>query len=96
MLFRSNNLPIKIEYVNDVESETAGEISSDTVGRFDSHHLVQRAHEFAYMYKGLIFDHMFSSHEHIGSREFFSKRSAEDALKLLEIQLNYFYDLLHT
>ena len=94
--YKGNNLPIKIEYVNDVESETAGEISSDTVGRFDSHHLVQRAHEFAYMYKGLIFDHMFSSHEHIGSQEFFSKRSAEDALKLLEIQLNYFYDLLHT
>ena len=94
--YKGNNLPIKIEYVNDVESETAGEISSDTVGRFDSHHLFQRAHEFAYMYKGLIFDHMFSSHEHIGSREFFSKRSAEDALKLLEIQLNYFYDLLHT
>nr|POE73895.1 hypothetical protein CFP56_42310 [Quercus suber] len=79
-----------------LKSETAGEKSSDTVGRFDYYHLVQRAHEFAYMYKGLIVDHMFSSHEHIGSREFFSKRSAGDALKLLEIRLNYFYDLLHT
>ncbi|XP_030958323.1 uncharacterized protein LOC115980182 [Quercus lobata] len=94
--YKGNNLPIKIEYVNDVESETAGEKSSDTVGRLESYDLVQRAHHFAYIYKGLIVNLMFSSREHTESREFFTKRSAEQTLKILEIQLNYFYDLLHT
>ncbi|KAM3752723.1 hypothetical protein ACB098_03G041100 [Castanea mollissima] len=95
--YKGNNLPIKIEYVDDVESETAGEKSSATDhGEWDSHDQVQRAHYFAHIYKGLIVNLMFSSREHTESREFFSNQRAEDALKLLEIQLNYFYDLLHT
>nr|POE73902.1 hypothetical protein CFP56_42317 [Quercus suber] len=39
---------------------------------------------------------MFSSREHRESREFFNKRSSKDALRILEIELNLFYDILHT
>ncbi|KAM4119224.1 hypothetical protein ACJW30_03G043400 [Castanea mollissima] len=74
--YKENNLPIKIEYVDDIES--------------------QRAHDFADMYEGLIVNLMFSSREHKESRDFFTERSAEEALRILEIELNSFYDLLHT
>ena len=40
---------------------------------------------------------MFSSSEHKESRDFFSKIDAEDTLRILEIELNFFYGLLiHT
>ncbi|KAL4637084.1 hypothetical protein ACB092_03G055400 [Castanea dentata] len=95
MHYKGNNLPIKMEYVDDLESQ-ANENSSADDKKLEPHELVQRAHHFAYIYKGLIVNLMFSSREHTESREFFTKRSAEETLKILEIQLNYFYDLLHT
>ena len=40
---------------------------------------------------------MFSSSEQKESRDFFSKIDAEDTLRILEIELNFFYGLLiHT
>ncbi|KAL4637082.1 hypothetical protein ACB092_03G055300 [Castanea dentata] len=57
--YKANSLPIKIEYVNDVESETAAPVSIRRVGTS-------------------------------------SLREAEEALRILEIELNSFYDLLHT
>ena len=94
--YKGNNLPIKIEYVNDLESQANNENSSADDRTLDSPVLVQRAYHLAYIYRGLIGNLMFSSREHTESREFFTKRSAEQTLKILEIQLNYFYYLLHT
>ena len=94
--YKGNNLPIKIEYVNDLESQANNENSSADDRTLDSPVLVQRAYHLAYIYMGLIGNLMFSSREHTESREFFTKRSAEQTLKILEIQLNYFYYLLHT
>ena len=68
-------------------------------GKLDNRELVQYAHGMSNMYKGLIVNLMFSSSEHKDSRDFFSKRDAEDAedtLRMLEIVLNFFYDLLPT
>ena len=48
------------------------------------------------MYKGLIVNLMFRSREHGESRNFFSRRDPEDTLRILEIELNLFYDLLHS
>uniref|UniRef100_A0A7N2L307 DUF4220 domain-containing protein n=1 Tax=Quercus lobata TaxID=97700 RepID=A0A7N2L307_QUELO len=93
--YKGNNLPIKMEYVHDLESQ-ANENTIADVRKLDPHELVQRAHHFAYIYKGLIVNLMFSSREHTESREFFTKRRPKQTLKILEIQLNYFYDLLHT
>nr|POE99944.1 hypothetical protein CFP56_68853 [Quercus suber] len=56
----------------------------------------QHAYKIANMYRGLIVNLMFSSREHRESREFFNKRSSKDALRILEIELNLFYDILHT
>ena len=95
--YKGNNLPIEIEIVNDLESQSLGGGNNSNPGaKLGSRDLVQYAYQFAYIYKGLIVNLMFSSREHTESREFFSKRDAKDTLKILEIQLNYFYDLLHS
>ena len=93
--YKGNNLPIKMEIFHDLESQ-ANENSPADDKKLEPHELVQRAHHFANIYKGLIVNLMFSYPEHTESRDFFTKRSAEQTLKILEIQLNYFYDLLHT
>ena len=63
-------------------------------GKLDNRELVHYAYGMSNMYKGLIVNVMLSSSEHKESRDFFSKRDAEDTLRMLEIELNFFYDLL--
>ena len=90
--YGESNVPVQFVIFEDRES---GVIKYDRFKLSDSE-LVQYAHRFANIYKGLIVNLLFSSREHKESREFFSKRTAEDALRILEIELNIFYDLLHT
>jgi hypothetical protein len=94
--FRESNVPVTMEFVADRESQANKYIKDSENGSLEWLELVQYAYHFATMYKGLIVNLMFSSREHTVSREFFSKRTAEDALRILEIELNFFYDLLHT
>ncbi|KAK9233503.1 hypothetical protein WN943_023753 [Citrus x changshan-huyou] len=55
---------------------------------------------FAYLYfnlfKGFIVDLIFSFNEREQSRAFFDKLSPEDALRIIEVQLNFIYGVLHT
>ena len=90
--YKDSGVPVQFVIFEDRESRV---IIYDRFKLSDSE-LVQYSHRFANIYKGLIVNLMFSSREHKESREFFSKRTAEDALRILEIELNIFYDLLHT
>uniref|UniRef100_A0A7N2L4D8 DUF4220 domain-containing protein n=1 Tax=Quercus lobata TaxID=97700 RepID=A0A7N2L4D8_QUELO len=90
--YKDSGVPVQFVIFEDRESRV---IKYDRFKLSDSE-LVQYAHRFANIYKGLIVNLMFSSREHKESREFFSKRTAEDALRILETELNIFYDLLHT
>ncbi|CDP10893.1 unnamed protein product [Coffea canephora] len=47
-------------------------------------------------FRGLIVDHMFSFHERSKSRKFFFQRSAFDAFRVMEVELNFIYDTLYT
>ena len=73
-----------MEIVHDLESQ-ANENSPADDKKLEPHELVQRAHHFANLYKGLIVNLMFSYPEHTESRDFFTKRSAKQTLKMLEI-----------
>nr|XP_023881754.1 uncharacterized protein LOC111994130 [Quercus suber]POE73903.1 hypothetical protein CFP56_42318 [Quercus suber] len=90
--YKDSGVPVQFVIFKDTESRV---IKYDRF-KLSDNELVQYAHRFANIYKGLIVNLMFSSREHKESREFFSKRTAEDALRILEIQPNIFYDLLHT
>ncbi|XP_075658689.1 uncharacterized protein LOC142628487 [Castanea sativa] len=94
--YKDSNVPVDFAKLPDIESGVVKFKYDRLYGKLSDSELVQYAHRFANMYKGLIVNLMFSSREHKESREFFSKRTAEDALRILEIELNIFYDLLHT
>ncbi|KAL0005877.1 hypothetical protein SO802_013438 [Lithocarpus litseifolius] len=94
--YEDSNVPVYFAKFPDIESGVVNVKYDRFYGDLSDSELVQYAHRFANMYKGLIVNLMFSSREHKESREFFSNRTAEDALRILEIELNIFYDLLHT
>ncbi|XP_059436837.1 uncharacterized protein LOC132169912 [Corylus avellana] len=57
---------------------------------------VQHAYQFFEIFKGLIVDHIFSTRDHWQSRDFFGQRTAEVALKVVAVELNFFYTVLYT
>ena len=102
--FRDSHILVDIVFVEDIESHVEDKEShvdkSDAnvsfVPDLPSRELMQYAYKIANMYSGLIVNLLFSSREHRESREFFHKGSSKDALRILEIELNFFYDILHT
>ncbi|KAI8525300.1 hypothetical protein RHMOL_Rhmol13G0220100 [Rhododendron molle] len=58
--------------------------------------VVQDAHNYFSTFKGLIADLIFSFRERNQSREFFLKRTARDAFLIVEVELNFFYEILYT
>ena len=84
-------------HVEDKESHVdKNDANVSCVPDLPSRELMQYAYKIANMYSGLIVNLLFSSREHRESREFFHKGSSKDALRILEIELNFFYDILHT
>lgn len=58
--------------------------------------VVLYAHRFFQSFKGLIVDLIFSFRERNQSRNFFLARTAEDAFNVVEVELNFIYEVLHT
>ncbi|KAG1370991.1 hypothetical protein COCNU_16G000850 [Cocos nucifera] len=58
--------------------------------------VVQTAYHYFGIFKGLIVDLIFSFYERVDSQSFLASVSAEDALRVLEVELNFFYEVLFT
>ncbi|KAA8526880.1 hypothetical protein F0562_008891 [Nyssa sinensis] len=58
--------------------------------------VVEHGYKFFKIFKGLIVELMFSFHERNESRNFFFQRSSTDAFKVMEVELNFMYDVLYT
>ncbi|CAL9015316.1 unnamed protein product [Prunus brigantina] len=58
--------------------------------------MVRHAYHFYEIFRGLIVDLIFSFHERFESRDFFHKREAKDAFRLIAIELNFVYEALFT
>ncbi|KAJ6712010.1 hypothetical protein OIU79_008264 [Salix purpurea] len=58
--------------------------------------VVQRAYYYFNIFKGLIVDIIFSFKDRNESRKFFQSIYAEDALKVIEVELNFIYEVLFT
>lgn len=58
--------------------------------------VVQYAHRYFETFKGLVVDLIFSFRERNQSRDFFLARSAEDAFRVVEVELNFLYEVLFT
>uniref|UniRef100_A0A7N2R0N7 DUF4220 domain-containing protein n=1 Tax=Quercus lobata TaxID=97700 RepID=A0A7N2R0N7_QUELO len=93
--YEASNVPVQFVLSDEKKSQDYLACNVKEGALTDMEYLLY-AHRFANMYRGLIVNLMFSSREHGESRNFFSRRDPNETLRILEIELNLFYDLLHT
>ncbi|KAJ6415617.1 hypothetical protein OIU84_004419 [Salix udensis] len=62
----------------------------------DDLEVVQKAYYYFNIFKGLIVDLIFSFKDRNDSRNFFLRINAGDALKVIEVELNFMYEVLYT
>uniref|UniRef100_A0A7N2N0Z8 DUF4220 domain-containing protein n=2 Tax=Quercus lobata TaxID=97700 RepID=A0A7N2N0Z8_QUELO len=90
-------LPTKIEMTPEPGKEsklaTLSLEDKETLTEID---VVKYAHKYFKIFRGLIVDLIFSFRERNESRDFFRKRSAEDAFKVIELELNFIYEAFFT
>ncbi|KAL8467856.1 hypothetical protein ACS0TY_031195 [Phlomoides rotata] len=89
------NHPTSIEMIDGPPREVKS-VNRVKKGKLRDMDAVLYAHKFFQTFKGLIVDIIFSFKERNQSRDFFLERSAEDAFKVIKIELNFFYDILFT
>ncbi|XP_048330670.2 uncharacterized protein LOC132799084 [Ziziphus jujuba] len=58
--------------------------------------LICLAYSLFQNFKGLIVDFILSSKYRVSSQEFFQKRSSDDSFRLIEYELSFMYNVLHT
>ncbi|XP_031391764.1 uncharacterized protein LOC116203925 isoform X1 [Punica granatum] len=94
------NLPTKIimiaERNNRIASQKVEAFGASDDYELDNIEIVKQAYRQFKTFKGLIVDLIFSFRERDNSRAFFHNTKAEEALSLIEVELNFFYDVLYT
>ncbi|KAL4602396.1 hypothetical protein ACB092_10G050400 [Castanea dentata] len=88
-------LPTHIEMTPepDKESKLAANVKE---GKLSEVEVVTYAYHYFQIFKGLIVELIFSFRERNDSRNFFQMRDAEDALKIIELELNFIYEAFYT
>ncbi|KAA0043496.1 uncharacterized protein E6C27_scaffold1167G00360 [Cucumis melo var. makuwa] len=90
------HLPTTIQLVNEPNQEWSPFTSTAKEGDLNQLEVVQYAFLYFNKFKGLIVDLIFSFKERNESRDFFLKRTPSDALKVIEVELNFIYEVLFT
>ncbi|CAK9176781.1 unnamed protein product [Ilex paraguariensis] len=88
-------LPTRIEMIAEPDRVTKA-VNKVKEGPLTDLEVVHYAYRNFESFKGLIVDLIFSFRERNQSREFFLKRSAKDAFKVIEVELNFIYEVLYT
>ncbi|KAL1157766.1 hypothetical protein V6Z11_A08G178200 [Gossypium hirsutum] len=89
---RDGHLPTKTITLEQPEKE-AEDVKQDNLSDLEVLHY---AYHFFETFKGLVVDLMFSIHARKESREFFKMRTPEDALRVIEVELNFLYGVFYT
>lgn len=89
-------LPTRIEMIPEPDRESKAASFEVKEGGLDDLEVVQYAFRFFETFKGLIVDLIFSFRERNESREFFRRRTPEDAFRVIEAELNFIYEALYT
>ncbi|XVF13711.1 hypothetical protein REPUB_Repub08aG0231000 [Reevesia pubescens] len=93
---REAKLPTRIDMTPEPDKEVKASDIPPKVGSLNHLEVVHYAYKYFQVFKGLVVDLIFSFRERDDSRDFFNKRSAEDALRIIEVELNFIYGTLYT
>ncbi|KAK6263396.1 hypothetical protein QUC31_009212 [Theobroma cacao] len=93
---RENKLPAQIIMVSEPDKEARATDVPVKKGWLNDLEVVHYAYKYFLIFKGLVVDLIFSFRERNESREFFKEREADDALRVIEVELNFIYEVLYT
>ncbi|KAG6672048.1 hypothetical protein I3842_16G037600 [Carya illinoinensis] len=89
-------LPADIDLTAEPDKESKVAFFTVKEDRLNDFEVVEYAYHFFKIFKGLIVDLIFSFRERNESRAFFQVRTPEDALRVIEVELNFIYEVLYT
>ncbi|KAK0601958.1 hypothetical protein LWI29_029074 [Acer saccharum] len=91
-------LPAKIIIIPEEPDKEykAGDAANVEKKKLNNLEVVQQAHYYFNIFKGLIVDLIFSFHERDESRYFFENLLPEDSLRVIEVELNFIYEVFYT
>ncbi|KAH6784851.1 hypothetical protein C2S52_009810 [Perilla frutescens var. hirtella] len=93
----ASHVPVKIDIVRETAIANGEHIITSSVAEtLDSLGIVLKGYHFFDVFKRLVVDHRFSFQERDDSRFFFFNRTAADAFRVMEVELNFLYDVLFT
>ncbi|XP_022159224.1 uncharacterized protein LOC111025640 [Momordica charantia] len=90
------HLPARISLTAEPDKESRAFMNAAKEGPLNELEVVKYAFMYFNNFKGLIVDLIFSFKERNESRDFFLKRTPFDALKVIEVELNFIYEVLFT
>ncbi|KAK8664857.1 hypothetical protein V6N13_084630 [Hibiscus sabdariffa] len=93
---RAAQRPVQIILEPTPDYEDMASAISSKEGKLNSLEVVHCAYDFFKIFKGFVADIILSVRERDESRDFFYRRTAEDALKIIEVELNFLYGSLYT
>ncbi|XVF52071.1 hypothetical protein PTKIN_Ptkin04bG0235400 [Pterospermum kingtungense] len=93
---REQKLPTRINMTPEPDKEVKASDVPPKEGPLNHLEVVHYAYKYFKIFKGLVVDLIFSFRERDDSRDFFIRRSAEDALRVIEVELNFIYGTLYT
>ncbi|KAI3697989.1 hypothetical protein L6452_31098 [Arctium lappa] len=88
-------LPTRIQMIPEPD-RAAKSANKAKKGNLTELEVVQYAYGFFERFKGLVVDMIFSRRERNQSRDFFLNRTAKDAFNVVEVELNFIYEVLFT
>lgn len=88
-------LPTRIQMIPEPD-RAAKSANKAKKGNLTELEVVQYAYGFFEKFKGLVVDMIFSRRERNQSRDFFLNRTAKDAFNVVEVELNFIYEVLFT
>ncbi|KAI3697619.1 hypothetical protein L6452_30714 [Arctium lappa] len=92
---KAAKLPTRIEMIPEPDRAVKS-ANKAKKGNLTELEIVQYAYAFFENFKGLVVDMIFSRRERNQSRDFFLNRTARDAFKVVEVELNFIYEVLFT
>ncbi|GMJ06000.1 hypothetical protein like AT5G45480 [Hibiscus trionum] len=93
---KKNKLPTQIIMIPEPDKEARATDMPVKEGKLNHLEVVHYAYKYFLIFKGLVVDLIFSFRERNESRDFFKKRTAVDALRVIEVELNFIYEVLYT
>ncbi|GKE20367.1 calcium uniporter protein [Tanacetum coccineum] len=94
--WHAQKLPTRIQMVPEPKRAGAITINMAKRGKLTALEVIHHGYRFFEAFKGLVVDMFLNRKERNKSRDFFMKRTAKDAFQVVEVELNFIYEVLYT